>query len=286
MNRRNFIYGVSGLLFGSVLIKPSELFSVNELSIFQMIINISEKEKWNKLPINDIIIKVAENFIGSPYIGGSLEADGDEKLLYRLDEFDCVTFYETSLAMARVISSGKSLISELEKELILIRYRNGKINKYPSRLHYSSEWITDNCKKKIIKDITKSIGGIQYQNKVSFMSDNPKFYKALENNPNFINDIKQNEDAINHSVRYFIPISKLKQSLLKINNGDIIFIATNKAGLDYSHTGLAYKHKDGSIRFMHASSKEKKVIMDVPLIDYVKSGKSSSGISVARAVAI
>ncbi len=286
MNRRNFINSVSSLFFGSLLIKPSDLFSENENSIFLKIMTLAESEKWSKLPTNDIIIKTAEIFIGSPYIGGSLDTEAKEKLLYRLDGFDCVTFYESSLAFARIISKNKYSISDFEQELTLIRYRNGKINKYPSRLHYSSEWIADNCKKKIVKDITMSIGGIIYNNKVSFMTDNPKYYKALENNPDFIEEIKHNEDLINSSKRYYIPVAKLKQSLSNIKNGDIIFIATNKSGLDYSHTGLAFKHNDGSIRFMHASSKEKKVIIDVPLIDYVKSGKSSCGISVARAVAL
>lgn len=285
MKRRNFIYNISTLLFGSFLIKPNKLFAENEKDIFNDLVKTASKENWAKLHLNQIIVKVAESFVGKPYIGGTLETEAQEKLQYRLDGFDCVTFYESALAIARTIKSGKTDIVDFEKELTLIRYRNGKINQYPSRLHYSSEWIDDNCKKKIIKDVSKDIGGIIYNNKVSFMTENPKFYKALERNPEFIKDIKANEEKINNKKRYYIPITKLKQSINKINHGDIVFITTNKSGLDYSHTGLAYKDKDGTVKFMHASSKEKKVIIDVPLIEYVKSGKSNSGISVARAEA-
>lgn len=285
MNRRNFIYSVSALIFGYTVIKPSKLLSENERDIFSEILKTAEKESWAKLNLNQIIIKVAETFVNKPYIGGTLESEGSEKLIYRLDGFDCVTFYESSLAMARIIKSGKNDIKDLEKELTFIRYQDGKIKDYPSRLHYSSEWISDNCRKKVIRDITKEIGGIIYKNKVSFMTENSKYYKALERNPEFIKQIKMNEDKINKSKRYYIPITKLSQAVKHINHGDLIFITTNKIGLDYSHTGLAYKDKNGDVKFMHASSKEKKVIIDVPLIEYVKSGKSNSGISVARAEA-
>jgi hypothetical protein len=43
-----------------------------------------------------------------------------------------------------------------------IRYRNGQIQGYPSRLHYFSEWLYENEKRGFLQVITKQLGGKPY----------------------------------------------------------------------------------------------------------------------------
>ena len=55
-------------------------------------------------------------------------------------------------------------------------------------------------------------------------------------------------------------------------------------GLDYSHTGLILRGKDNVAHFVHASLKQKKVVFDNSIYNYIKSIKSDIGITVLRPV--
>ncbi len=71
----------------------------------------------------------------------SLEKDGDEQLVINLTGLDCTTFLENSLALARCIKKGTTSFEDYLEELQFIRYRDGVIDGYTSRLHYFSDWI-------------------------------------------------------------------------------------------------------------------------------------------------
>ena len=65
---------------------------------------------------------------------------------------------------------------------------------------------------------------------------------------------------------------KLQYQQQDIRNGDIICFRSNVEGLDISHVALAYWDK-GELKFIHASFKEKKVVIDRQTIaDYAKNG--------------
>ena len=78
----------------------------------------------------------------------------------------------------------------------MIRYRDGVIDQYPSRLHYFSDWIYDNVKKGIVEDVTEEIGGKKIKFNLNFMSTHPDSYKHLKENPDFIPIIKNQEKEI------------------------------------------------------------------------------------------
>ena len=82
---------------------------------------------------------------------------GKEKLIVNVSGFDCTTFVETVLALAKCAAAGKLSRSEFRKNLKLIRYRQGKIDGYSSRLHYFTDWLSDNEKKKILKTFLVSL---------------------------------------------------------------------------------------------------------------------------------
>ncbi len=89
----------------------------------------------------DLIIEIGRFFLGAPYQAGTLEAAGREKLVINLAEFDCTTFVETVLALARCAAAGKLSPSEFRKNVKFIRYRQAKIDGYASRLHYFTDWL-------------------------------------------------------------------------------------------------------------------------------------------------
>jgi len=313
MERRNFLKILSMLGFGLITNpfsnanflfaqKPNknnhnENNNNNEnltIKKFNHIIKKAVTQKWHLLPINDLIINVALEFVGIPYVAGTLDANYNaenniinenniisENTIINFAGLDCVTFFENSLCLARCIRKQMYNFDDLINEVTFTRYRNGVISDYSSRLHYTSDWIFDNVKKGVIQDITKNIGGEEYKFEVSYMTKNPQHYKALnqKNSDLLIHKIKEIEANINKQTFYVIPTSKIPQIAKNINNGDIIAIAISTVGLDYGHIGLSFDNK-----FMHASMKSKKVIIDKSIENYINTVTKNRniGISVLR----
>lgn len=290
MYRRNFIK-IVGLSAALLLIKPENtltnlLFenlpksfvSNKTKSIFNSLVRIAKKEKWHKLDIHQIVVKIALNFLNSPYIAGSLEGS-EEACRIDLSGFDCVTLMESCLDFARMIKKQKYTIDDLVEEVIYTRYREGKLIDYASRLHYTADWIYDNIEKNVVQDKTQALGGVPITFNVGFMSNNPEYYSSLKNNPSQIDKIKEIEKIINSRTYYYIPKSQVALIENDIESGDIIAFVTSKTGLDYSHIGLAYRKK-GETRLLHSSSKSKKVIIDVPIKEYIDNISTNIGITV------
>ena len=133
--------------------------------------------------LTKLLVEIGKSFLETEYVAHTLEKEGDEQLVINLTGLDCTTFLETSLTFARCIKKGKTSFEDYQNELTFIRYRDGKIDKYPSRLHYFSDWIYNNQQKSIVKDITEEIGGKKIKFAVDFMSKNPKYYKQLKKIP-------------------------------------------------------------------------------------------------------
>ena len=196
MKRRNFIKNIAlasiagGQLLGLTpkLFAQSIEYEISDASvkIFYKLINRAKKENWKKMNINDLNIQIAQEFLNSQYVGGTLEGKGAEICRADFTGLDCVTLVENSLALSRTIKKEKYSVADFFDELILIRYRNGIMTDYASRLHYTSDWISDNLKKGVFKDITKDIGGTVHKFNINFMSSNPKYYKALEQDSTLI----------------------------------------------------------------------------------------------------
>ncbi len=200
-----------------------------------------------------------------------------------LPGLDCYTFFETTLVLSRCIKKGKTTFADYQNELLIIRYRNGVLSDYASRLHYTSDWIYDNEQRGIVENVTCKIGGVKYDNEVSFMSEHPQSYKRLKDNPDLIEKIRLMELEVNSREHYYIPQEKIADVEAGIQNGDIIGITTDINGLDVSHTGMAIRMEDGRIHLLHAPMAGKKIqITESPLADYIKNNKRQTGIIVAR----
>jgi hypothetical protein len=105
----------------------------------------AKADAWHKLPIGDLVGKVGLAFEGTPYVGFTFELfDDREVCAINLKGLDCATFYEAALALARTIKTGRLTEAEFQKQIIRIRYRDGKLNGYVSRLHYASDYLFDN----------------------------------------------------------------------------------------------------------------------------------------------
>ncbi len=249
--------------------------------ILEEILELFSNQKETPLPV--LMIKVGTFFKGIPYVAHTLEFE-PEQLVVNLREMDCTTFAENCLAISRTIKSKNPGFQKFTEELQKIRYRNGKVEGYPSRIHYFSDWIYTNDKKGLVKKVSKEIANTKYDSHVDFMSTHPGSYKQLENNPEFVKELAEQEKDISSRTMYYIPEEKIAEIEDQLHDGDIAGITTNIGGLDISHVVLLV-HKEGRIHILHASSAaEKVVISENTLEDYLLNSKSATGIMVARPI--
>jgi len=240
-------------------------------------------EKWNRLPIGDLMGNIGTLLLGTPYVGGTLEGAGPEICRADLTGLDCVTFFENVLAMARCSKLGTPSWDAFIKQITRTRYRDGQLDGYTSRLHYTAEWIENNVAKGVVRDVTPDLGGDVFPIRVSFMSEHPQYYPPLKADTSLVGTIASIERRLATTTRYIVPREKIADIEPLLKTGDIVAIATSKAGLDYAHTGLIVR--EGSVaRLMHASVTKKKVILDVRLSDYIASVKSHIGVSILRPI--
>ena len=288
---RNRVFQVPFLLLtfslfyfsGSIL--NAQVFSESDVEICNSKFQLAAGKNLAEKCIGDVIAEVGKSFIGTDYLSHGLEKDGEEQLVINLTGLDCTTFLENSLVLARCIKTGKTSFEDYLNDLQFIRYRNGVVDQYPSRLHYFSDWIYDNEKKRIVKDVTEAIGGKKIKFNLNFMSTHPDSYKHLKENPDFIPVIEKQEKEISCREYYFIPKVELKSKEELIEHGDLIAITTTVEGLDIGHIGMAVKMDDGRIHLLHAPTENTKVqITEQPLSDYLMKYKRHSGVIVLRAL--
>ena len=252
-----------------------------DIKIYNNLIKYAQKNNLSDKTNSEIEINIARYFLGTPYVAHTLEKEGEEHLIINLHGLDCTTFVENVVSISRCIKNKTTDFETFCNTLKKFRYRNGKIDKYPSRLHYFTDWLSDNEKKHLITIVSNSFGEDDYDLDVNFMSTHPQYYPQLKNDT-FVKQIADIEKKISNTDFKFIPKEKIKRFEKFIKNGDIIAITTTIDGLDITHVGLAY-FVDDRLHLFHASSKNKKVVIsDKTLEDYLKNIKKDSGIMVAR----
>jgi hypothetical protein len=228
------------------------------------------------------MVAVGKTFKGTPYVAKTLEIGDTETLVINLRGLDCTTYVENVLAFSLMLEKGDSDFEDFTETLENIRYKDGELDGYASRLHYFSEWIANNEKKGLLKDITAEIGGTEITKDIDFMSAHRDLYPFLSDDKNF-GRIKASEEYLNGKAICILPQDQIAANEHLIQSGDIIALATSIDGLDVTHTGLATHEKDGRIHLLHASTGSMEVeVSELPLVDYLKKVKSNTGIMVAR----
>ncbi|MCR5828414.1 MAG: DUF1460 domain-containing protein [Bacteroidales bacterium] len=233
------------------------------------------------LPMDELIVKVARQFLGTPYVAGTLEQE-PERLTVNLRETDCILFVEMCLALALTAKDDEPSFDSYIDRLAALRYRDGVVDGYTSRLHYTSEWIAQGADNGFFKEVTKECGGSPLAQKFSFMSTHPSSYKQLSNSPANVAKIRSVEQDLQSRSYWYIPKSSLPACAKNIRSGDIIAFTSTVAGLDIAHIGIALRQGD-TLTFIHASTSADKVIINpTPLTQYISGVKSQSGVRVIR----
>jgi N-acetylmuramoyl-L-alanine amidase-like protein len=178
----------------------------------------------------DVISRVqhfAEALRGKPYVSHPLIGSRDqaEALVTGVLGFDCVTFVETVLALARSESP-----AHFRQELVLLRYRGGAIS-WEERHHYFSDWLAENERRGVLEINTRGQGSERIESRLAVLEGLPPRDTAFE----------------------VVPTRSLERAIPRIANGSVVAFASEREGLDYFHVGLLFFEKPGELLLVHAA---------------------------------
>lgn len=318
MKRRDFLGLIALLAVPGLNLEPLFASTPKPALSLAQIKEAADQGNWSSLPAGERLCRVALYLAGLsiPYQGGSLDKDlSSERCLVDLSSFDCVTFVETCLALSALIArsniaksnnaksnSVKTKIDwtnfdDLRKEITALRYRYGIVDGYASRLHYTSEWLYQNCQNgrlALIRDLP-GLTFLDFSKKLDFMTSHPSYYKQIGQvgSANF-EKIARIENEISKNVlasgflKYlpkgqFASLEKLPKDA-GLQSGDIVFVTTAMPGLDILHLGIISREEDG-LHFINASSSKgvNKVVKEkAPLAAALNWSKSINGAIFAR----
>jgi hypothetical protein len=238
-------------------------------------------EGVSERPIGERMTALGAYFVGLPYVAHTLEMAGPERLVVNLKELDCVTLVENALALAHAVRADDSF-SDFLARLEEIRYRDGRLDGYTSRLHYFSDWLLDAERKGLVRNVTREIGGEPFEKPIHFMTTNREAYRQLRDDPALVDAMRGVEERLNREELFWIPERRIAEVAPRIREGDIIAITTRIEGLEISHTGLA-TWVDGRLHLLHAPDVGQPVeISQRPLADRIRAQRQQTGIMVAR----
>ena len=235
---------------------------------------------------NDVL-HYARRFIGRPYVAATLEVADPERLMVNTRQMDCTTLVETALALAMTHREGGRTLEAYCHNLERLRYRDGRMDGYLSRLHYFTWWMHDNIRKGILREVRDDAhftAPIRVAN--HYMSRHADKYPLLVKHPEWVDSIARMERAANGPDGTYLPEASTalsRKELRCIESGDLVAIVTRKDGIDYSHLGIAVWGRDGRLHLLNASSIHHKVVEEPKTLrQYLREHPSSIGIRLFR----
>lgn len=254
---------------------------------YKALVDRAAAQGWSNLPIGERTARVGQALLGTPYVNYTLEIDSRiETPCVNMAGMDCWTFFEIALGTARALKvAEKPTTRDLLRMIELDRYRGGKCDgKFTSRLHHLEDWLQDNQRRGLVKDVTPSLPGARKLNRtMNYMGGGAsKYFRQLRADPSQIPTMARIERGLSERGIWYVPKAAVPAAEKSLRSGDIICIVTTWHGSYTSHVGLAYRDAKGVLRFMHASKNDRKVVVDSRLSDYLNRYSLHAGIMVAR----
>jgi len=260
----------------------------------------------------ELVLRAGRFFLGTPYAARTLEAPGPESLVVNLRTCDCFTLVENCCALAilarQIITesrpdipaliplpgrydggdsvtphdpSPERLAAAFAALLRTLRYRDGVIAGYASRLHYFSDWLGENERKGLLRDITARLGGRPAPKAIDFMTKHRELYPPL-GDADVWRELRETERRLSASPRLVLTKEEIARWEEKPAPGDLVAIATHEEGLDVAHAGIAIRVA-GRLHLLHASSRAGRVIVSPEtLAAYLEAQDDLAGVIVAR----
>lgn len=283
---------------------PGTAWTVADWEILRSVVTYGAEAGVDQIPLGEAVAEIGGLFVGWPYTPQTLEApwieaaaagvpmDGSlERLVVNLREFDCVTFVENVLALTWFVRDhGVAALDDpaaargiYEDYLVELRYRDNVVDGYASRLHYFSEWLSDNAARGALSLVHPELEPALDDEPIDFMTTHVDAYPALKDDPASVARIREVEGRLNAALpRPWLPADRIAEAEGEIQTGDIIAATSTVAGLDVAHTGIAVVI-DGRVHLMHAPLVGSEVqVSPVPLAERILRIDGQDGVLVAR----
>jgi len=197
---------------------------------------------------------VSRHFVGSAYKSNPLvgSAETSEVFTASLAGFDCVTYVETVLALARASS-----IDEFVNWLRHIRYEHGLIQ-WERRNHYMTQWIRNNIRNRIVRPV--------------LLPAVPEVIR--ERTLNVVSGLAAQQTRLR-----CVPKQALPRLEPHLQNGDLIFFVSTRRNLDVFHVGIIVRD-DRTLRIRHAS-RSRGMVIEQLLSDFLEANRMT-GVIVVR----
>lgn len=213
---------------------------------------------------SNFTLHFARSLIGVKYENYILEQTQTEQLIVDLRHLDCTTFVETVAALSICAKRRATSFADYCRTLRTLRYRDGIITDYSSRLHYFTDWIRNNQQHGFVEWIQSPNPPFTEQKICSYwcMTRLKHKYKQLVADPTLVPKIAKCEENLRGTPFRYIPKSLLngnREQLSCINDGDIICMVSSAGILDVAHLGFAVWHGE-ELHMIDASMIHRKVV--------------------------
>lgn len=203
--------------------------------------------------VSDRVARLSGLLLGRPYLGGALvgSAETPEVFTASLDAFDCVTYLETVLALARA-SNARGFAEELRK----IRYEGGQVE-WRRRNHYVTGWIRGNARSRCVRLLAMGPRASRKE-------------RVLDAVPGL---------SPRRTRFTFLPKARIRDLEPRLRSGDLVFFASTRRDLDVFHCGILVSEA-GRWLLRHAARSQGGVV-EQDLRELLKANRMA-GILVAR----
>jgi hypothetical protein len=211
------------------------------------------KTKYDRSAGNRIDV-LSRHFLGQSYKPNPLigSANTAEVFTASLDGFDCVTYIETILALARS-SSVDDFIEWLRK----IRYEQGRIQ-WERRNHYTTAWIRNNVREGIVRPVL--VPAVQIRSRVRVLNIVPGL-------------------AAQRTRVKCVPKPAVPRLAAYLQSGDLILFVSTRKNLDVFHAGIIVR--DGKSMLMRHASRGQGFVVQQELSEFLKANRMA-GVIVVR----
>src|SRR6202162_1170838 len=186
---------------------------------------------------------LSRHFLGHPYNPNPLigSADTAEVFTASLDGFDCVTYIETVVALARAFT-----VDDFTDWLRKIRYDQGRIL-WERRNHYMTGWLRNNERQGVIRPVSVPAAPIVSKERVL----------------NVVPGL-----ATQRTLLKWVPKRAVRRLEPHLQSGDLIFFVSTRKNLDVFHAGIIAR--DGKRVFMRHASRSKGSVVEQELSEFLK----------------
>lgn len=197
---------------------------------------------------------LSRHFLGHPYKANPLigSAGTAEVFTASLDGFDCVTYIETIVALARARN-----VDDFAAWLRKIRYEQGLI-KWARRNHYMTRWIRNNVRQGVIRPV--SIPTVPITSRERVLAVVPGL-------------------APQRIRVKCVPKPAVPRLEAHLRSGDLLFFASTRRNLDVFHAGIIAR--DGKSVLMRHASRSQGSVVEEDLNGFLKANRMA-GVIVVR----